>query len=221
MSSSYITLAFACLALPCAAQIALDKVAHSREIPENVRLAFNQLAAGELSGEEDAIDQLGQAPGISTALMELLNTAYHENYSYPLMRSVMAVLQQRSDLSAEQQQWLRKELKAVWNCPDDTKSVSMKEDGLKLLARYPNAENEDVMILYLKEVANNKVIGHANMALFGLEKIGTSRALPSLKAYFEQQPSANSFEERRRNKTKKVIDLIEKKSRSSPKASRS
>lgn len=216
MSSSYITLALVCLALPGVVQIAPDKLAQNREIPENVRVAFNRLAAGELSGEEDAIEQLGKAPGISAALMKLLNATYHGNHDYPLMRSVMAVLQLRSDLSTEQQQWLRKELRAVWNRPDDTKTVSLKDCGLKLLMRYPSAENEEVMILYLKEQANNKVIGYSRMAVYGLEQIGTSKSLPALKEYLKQMPASNSIDELRRNNVKRVIHHIEKKSQLSP-----
>ncbi|MCX6848372.1 MAG: hypothetical protein NTY98_05595 [Verrucomicrobia bacterium] len=188
------------------------------EIPENVRLAFNRLAAGELSAVEDELEQLGEAPGISAELIGLLKAAYHGSADYEQVHAVMAVLRCRSDLTAEQQQWLCAELRKIWNQPDTPKTVMLKDDGMKLLTRYPGVENEDVLILYLKETAHDGVIGCAGMAVYSLESIGTARSLPGLKAYLEQMPSTNELEQHRRDKVRKLIQFIASKTSAPAKA---
>ncbi len=217
--SFFITLALICLTLLSGVQTARSEaLPFNRGVPENVRLAFNRLAAGELSAADDEIEQLGKAPGISAELIGLLKVAYHGNADYEQVHAVMAVLQCRSDLTAEQQQWLRTELRKIWNQPDTPKTVMLKNDGMKLLTRYPGVENEDVLLLYLKETAHDGVIGCAGMAVYALESIGTARSLPGLKAYLEQMRSANEFEEHRRDEVRKVIQFIASKASAPSKA---
>lgn len=217
--SLFTTLALVCLTLLSGVQTARTAALPSNpEVPENVRLAFNRLAACELSAAEDEIEQLGKAPGISGELIGLLKTAYHGSADYEQVHAVMAVLQCRSDLTAEQQQWLRTELRKIWNQPDTPKTVMLKDDGMKLLARYPGVENEDLLLLYLKETAHDRVIGCAGMAVHALESIGTARSLPGLQAYLEQMPATNEFEDNRRDKVRKVIQFITSKSSAPTKA---
>lgn len=220
MSGSFvITLALICLTLLSGVQTARSAALPSNpEVPENVRLAFNRLAAGELSAAEDEIEQLGEAPGISAGLIGLLKAAYHGKADYEQVHAVMAVLRCRSDLTAEQQQWLRAELRKIWNQPDTPKTVMLKDEGMKLLTRYPGVESEDVLLLYLKETAHDRVIGCASMAVHALESIGTARSLPGLKAYLEQMPSTNEFETSRRDKVRKVIQFIASKTSAPSKA---
>lgn len=220
MSGSLFTpLALICLTLLIGLQTARPAVLPlNPEVPENVRLAFNRLAAGELSAAEDEIEQLGKAPGISAELIGLLKAAYHGKADYEQVHAVMAVLLCRSDLTAEQQQWLRAELRKIWNQPDTPKTVMLKDDGMKLLTRYPGVENEDLLLLYLKETAHDGVIGCAGMAVYALESIGTARSLSGLQAYLEQMPATNKFETTRRDKVRKVIQFIASKSSAPSKA---
>jgi len=209
MNAPLITLALLGLMLPCAAQsIKLDALKHGREVPGNVRFAFNRLVAGDLSGEEDEIEELARAPGMNAVLMELLDVAYHGSYDYPLMRAIFAVLLLRTDLRKEDQEWLRAELKEIWNQRDSTKSVTMKEMAIKLLAKHPGDANEDIMLLYLRESVGGEVLGSAHVALLGLEAIGTTRALVDLQSFLRKLPSGADYEEKRRSDVTKLIARI-------------
>jgi hypothetical protein len=171
-------------------------------LPEQAKPLFERLARSEFS-EPDAL-ALAKIPEAETATFEVLQRLVGEpDNDEEFLHYVTRVLRLRDDFSPEHQRWVRDTLRAKLGRTDNAMDLIFKTYGAYLLEKYPNPENEQLMIDYLQDKNIENVapgasdIGNSSSYADVLCRfIGSKRSIGPLRKYAEQfKPETWAYKE--------------------------
>lgn len=171
-------------------------------LPEQAKPLFERLARSEFS-EPDAL-ALAKIPEAEAATFELMQRLVGDpDNDVEFLHHVTRVLRLREDLSPEHQRWVRDTLRAKLGRTGNAMDLIFKTYGAYLLEKYPNPENEQLMIDYLQDKNVDNVapgasdIGNSSSYADVLCRfIGSKRSIGPLRKYAEQfKPETWAYKE--------------------------
>jgi hypothetical protein len=171
-------------------------------LPEYAKPFFERLARSEFS-EPDAL-ALAKIPQAEAPTFELMQRLVGDpENDVEFLHHVTRVLRLRDDLSPEHQRWVRDTLRAKLGRTANAMDLIFKTYGAYLLEKYPNPENEQLMIDYLQDKNVENVAPGASD--FGNSSsyadvlcrfIGSKRSIGPLRKYAEQfKPETWAYKE--------------------------
>lgn len=180
--------------LGLAEQIKLDEIKSVAGLSFNSRQLLSSLALGHVdSGTANAIGRdLALDPKAAEPLLELSEKIK----DFEHLSVVYVALRARADLSESQQKRIRDALNPLVGNMAGGRVSMLKQQGLYLIANYPSADNEALLIRFLSERKHWRDSDYTDIAAESLSRIGTPNALQALREYAARAKPPEGYQSR-------------------------
>jgi hypothetical protein len=181
--------------LVLADHIKLDNVKSAAGLSFGSRLLIARLASGDVEMAANIGRDLAADPMTAEPLLELSEMI--EDFEH--LALVYSALRARIDLTDLQQKRIRDQLNPLVGNMNGGRAAVLKQQGLYLIADYPSADNEALLIRFLSERKDWRDSDYTDVAADGLGRIGTPNALQALREYAARAKPPAGYESRAYN----------------------